>query len=122
LAGYLLKSNKRKTVLMAFHGTCLIICLIFAHVTNPLISSLLLFFNCFCISANFVNSYVFAAEVFDSKIKGSANGLLLIVSSTSLIFGDYFMDLLPSPYYLFAILSGLTILSISQMVETMNLE
>jgi MFS family permease len=117
LAGYLLTKTSRKLILSVFHIICIICSLLFTQISNPIILSVLLFTNCFCICVNLVVTYVFTAEVFDSSIKTSAMSVLLLVANLTLVFGDVLMEVFPSPFYMFALMCGCTIFSISSIKE-----
>jgi MFS family permease len=118
LAGWLMQFTGRKKILYFFHVCCIIFCLALAHVNNEFASTILLFLNSFSIAFSFVVSYVFAAEVFPTSIKTSANGLLILIGNFSLVIGDLLMSIFPSPFYLFALICLGSIFSISTMKET----
>jgi hypothetical protein len=92
-------------------------CLIIANCSHYYLSSFLLLINSTLIAMSFVVLLVLAAEVFDCSIKASANGSLLIIASLVLMSIDFFMNLFTSRYYLFAILSIISIISISFLIE-----
>jgi hypothetical protein len=118
LAGYLLQFTGRIKILCFFHVSSIIFSLLLSMASNPWTISVLLFFNSFSIALNFVVSYVYAAEVFPTSIKSSANGVLILIGNFSLVVGDVLMDLLPSPFYLFALFSLGSIGSLITMKET----
>lgn len=117
LAGYLLKSQSRRKIITVFHSLCILVCIIFPHVQNELIVSFLIFSNSFCICVNLVTTYVLSAEVFDTSIKSSANGLLILLANCPMVVGDLLMGIFPSPFYLFAILCGFSIFSVLKVAE-----
>lgn len=118
LAAWLMLYMGRKNILNFFYLCSLICCLALAYVKNSFTASLLLFLNSFSIALNFVAAYVFAAEVFPTSIKTSANGLLILIGNFSLVIGDYLMKIFPSPFYLFILFNLGSIVSIYTMKET----
>jgi hypothetical protein len=118
LAGWLMQFMGRKKILYFFHMCCIVFCLALAHIQNEFTASILLFLNSFSICLCFVVSYVFAAEVFPTSIKTSANGLLILIGNFSLVIGDLLMSIFPTPFYLFALICLGSIFSINIMKET----
>jgi MFS family permease len=121
LGGYLLKRHSRKFVLYIFHIICIICSLLFISIQNEIVLSLLIFVNSFSVCIAFVATYVITAEIFDSSVKTSAMSILLIIANLPLVFGEFLMNVFPSPFYWFAILCTITIFSLSGIKEKQTL-
>lgn len=117
VAGYILRFFGRKKILTIFHACSIFICLNLPHIPVGMLYTIILFLNCFII--NFINvaTDIFAAESFDSSVKSSAMGLLILSGFLSNVFVDSLMDLFGTPFYLFALLSLFSIASIYNLKE-----
>jgi len=117
IAGYLISFLSRKKALTIFHSGIIILGLILPMVPVGVFYSILLFVNIFLINSVEVATDIFAAESFDSSIKSSAMGLLILSGFSAVVFGDMLMDIVGTPFYLFAILSVCSIASIYYLKE-----